>query len=59
MGDLSLTGLYVPLVTPFTSGGELAADCLERLANTVIDEGAAGVVALGTTGECAGNARRH
>jgi 4-hydroxy-tetrahydrodipicolinate synthase len=51
MGDLSLTGLYVPLVTPFTSGGELAADCLERLANTVIDEGAAGVVALGTTGE--------
>ena len=51
MDDLSLTGLYVPLVTPFTSGGELAADCLERLANTVIDEGAAGVVALGTTGE--------
>jgi 4-hydroxy-tetrahydrodipicolinate synthase len=51
MDDLSLAGLYVPLVTPFTSGGELAAECLERLANTVIDEGAAGVVALGTTGE--------
>jgi 4-hydroxy-tetrahydrodipicolinate synthase len=51
MDDLSLAGLYVPLVTPFTSGGELATEGLERLANTVIDEGAAGVVALGTTGE--------
>jgi 4-hydroxy-tetrahydrodipicolinate synthase len=51
MDDLNLAGLYVPLVTPFTSDGELAAECLERLAHTVIDEGAAGVVALGTTGE--------
>jgi len=51
MDDLELAGLYVPLVTPFTSDGDLAPECLERLAHTVIDEGAAGVVALGTTGE--------
>jgi len=49
--DLTLAGLYVPLVTPFTEDGALAADALERLAHAVIDDGAAGVVALGTTGE--------
>src|SRR5580693_8788987 len=51
MDDLNLAGLYVPLVTPFTPNGDLAPECLERIAHTVIDEGAAGVVALGTTGE--------
>jgi 4-hydroxy-tetrahydrodipicolinate synthase len=51
MDDLKLAGLYVPLVTPFTADGELAPQCLERVAHTVIDEGAAGMVALGTTGE--------
>jgi 4-hydroxy-tetrahydrodipicolinate synthase len=51
MDDLSLAGLYVPLVTPFTADGDLAPDCLERVAHSVIDEGAAGLVALGTTGE--------
>jgi 4-hydroxy-tetrahydrodipicolinate synthase len=51
MDDLNLAGLYVPLVTPFTADGELAPQSLERLAHTVIDEGAAGVVVLGTTGE--------
>ncbi|MFC0106260.1 4-hydroxy-tetrahydrodipicolinate synthase [Kibdelosporangium aridum] len=45
------TGLFVPLVTPFTASDELAADALEALAHNVIDEGAAGIVALGTTGE--------
>jgi 4-hydroxy-tetrahydrodipicolinate synthase len=49
--DLTLAGLYVPLVTPFTAGGELAADALEALAHDVINDGAAGLVALGTTGE--------
>ncbi|GAA4481844.1 4-hydroxy-tetrahydrodipicolinate synthase [Rhodococcus olei] len=48
---LHLTGIHVPLVTPFTDSGELAATHLERLAHTVIDEGAAGIVALGTTAE--------
>jgi 4-hydroxy-tetrahydrodipicolinate synthase len=51
MDDLNLAGLYVPLVTPFTPDGALAPECLERLAHSVIDEGAAGMVALGTTGE--------
>jgi 4-hydroxy-tetrahydrodipicolinate synthase len=51
MDDLTLSGLYVPLVSPFTADGELAADALEGLAHAVLDEGAAGVVALGTTGE--------
>jgi 4-hydroxy-tetrahydrodipicolinate synthase len=48
---LTLAGLYVPLVTPFTADGQVAADALETLAHQVIDEGAAGLVALGTTGE--------
>jgi 4-hydroxy-tetrahydrodipicolinate synthase len=46
-----LRGLFVPLVTPFTTDGEVAVGALERLAHTVLDEGAAGLVALGTTGE--------
>jgi 4-hydroxy-tetrahydrodipicolinate synthase len=49
--ELSLRGLYVPLITPFTDEGELAPDVLERLAHEVLDSGAAGLVALGTTGE--------
>jgi 4-hydroxy-tetrahydrodipicolinate synthase len=50
----SLRGLYVPLITPFTDDGDLALealDALEKLARDVIDSGAAGLVALGTTGE--------
>jgi 4-hydroxy-tetrahydrodipicolinate synthase len=46
-----LTGLFVPLVTPFTDDGDLAAGALEKLAHAAIDAGAAGLVALGTTGE--------
>ncbi|MBF6333741.1 4-hydroxy-tetrahydrodipicolinate synthase [Nocardia transvalensis] len=48
---MPLTGLFVPLITPFTSAGELATDALEALAHEVLDAGAAGLVALGTTGE--------
>lgn len=48
-----LAGLFVPLITPFTAGGELAADALERLAHRVLSEGATGIVALGTTAEAA------
>ncbi|WP_248966006.1 4-hydroxy-tetrahydrodipicolinate synthase [Sphaerisporangium perillae] len=47
----AFAGLYVPLVTPFTDDGKLAPEALEGLAHSVIDGGAAGVVALGTTGE--------
>jgi 4-hydroxy-tetrahydrodipicolinate synthase len=49
--EVSLQGLYVSLITPFTEEGDLAPDVLEKLAHAVIDDGAAGLVALGTTGE--------
>ncbi|WP_329080159.1 MULTISPECIES: 4-hydroxy-tetrahydrodipicolinate synthase [unclassified Streptosporangium] len=48
-----LTGLFVPLITPFTADGDLAAEALEGLAHSVLDDGAAGIVALGTTAESA------
>ncbi|MFE2928244.1 dihydrodipicolinate synthase family protein [Streptomyces goshikiensis] len=50
---LSLRGIHVPLVTPFTAAGEIAAEALEVLAHEVLDAGAAGIVALGTTAETA------
>jgi 4-hydroxy-tetrahydrodipicolinate synthase len=49
----TLAGLFIPLITPFTPEGDLAEDALERLAHRVLDDGAAGIVALGTTGEAA------
>ena len=48
---MTLSGLYVPLITPFASDGSVALAALERLAHDVLDGGASGVVALGTTGE--------
>jgi len=45
------TGLFVPLITPFTSHGELDPVALEALAHRVLDAGATGLVALGTTAE--------
>jgi 4-hydroxy-tetrahydrodipicolinate synthase len=48
-----LAGLFIPLITPFTSAGDIAADALERLAHRVLDDGATGIVALGTTAEAA------
>ncbi|MEV4412005.1 dihydrodipicolinate synthase family protein [Catellatospora sp. NPDC049609] len=47
----TLHGLWIPLVTPFGRGGAPALDALERLARESLDEGATGLVALGTTGE--------
>lgn len=49
----SLHGIHVPLVTPFTRSGEVAAEALEALAHEVLDAGAAGIAALGTTAETA------
>jgi 4-hydroxy-tetrahydrodipicolinate synthase len=49
--DFRPAGLYTPLVTPFTEDDRVDLDALERLAAAVIDEGAAGIVALATTGE--------
>ena len=48
-----LAGLFIPLITPFTAGGDLAEAALERLAHRVLDDGATGIVALGTTAEAA------
>jgi 4-hydroxy-tetrahydrodipicolinate synthase len=48
-----LAGLFIPLITPFTAAGDIAADALERLAHRVLDDGATGIVALGTTAEAA------
>ncbi|WP_327026106.1 dihydrodipicolinate synthase family protein [Micromonospora sp. NBC_01739] len=45
------TGLYVPLITPFDTRGEVDQEALTRLADQVLAEGAEGLVALGTTGE--------
>ena len=47
----SLHGILVPLITPFGADGQVAAGALETLAGEVLDAGAAGIVALGTTGE--------
>jgi 4-hydroxy-tetrahydrodipicolinate synthase len=51
VAELRLRGVYVPLVTPFDERGDVALDVLERLADDVLSAGAAGVVALATTGE--------
>jgi 4-hydroxy-tetrahydrodipicolinate synthase len=49
--DASLRGLYVPVITPFAADGSVAIDALRRLCHEYLDAGAAGIVALGTTGE--------
>ncbi|MFG2821325.1 dihydrodipicolinate synthase family protein [Kitasatospora sp. NPDC048365] len=48
---MELQGIHVPLVTPFAADGSVALDALERLAHDALAAGAAGLVALGTTGE--------
>ncbi len=48
---MDLTGVYVPLITPFDPRGVVALPALEALARQVLDEGASGIVALGTTAE--------
>lgn len=47
----AFTGVYVPLVTPFDAEGAVDVGALERLARDVLDAGASGLVALGTTAE--------
>lgn len=51
VAELHLRGVYVPLVTPFDRRGDVDLDALERLTDEVLSAGAAGVVALATTGE--------
>ena len=49
--DANLRGVYIPIITPFADDGSVAIDALERLCHEYLDAGAAGIVALGTTGE--------
>ncbi|MBS4099633.1 4-hydroxy-tetrahydrodipicolinate synthase [Tsukamurella paurometabola] len=48
---MQLTGLHVPLVTPFAADGTVDLGSLERLAHETLAAGADGLLALGTTGE--------
>ena len=48
---MTISGLYVPLITPFDESGGVALDCLAALAHEVLDDGATGLVALGTSAE--------
>jgi 4-hydroxy-tetrahydrodipicolinate synthase len=45
------SGVLVPLVTPFAAGGAVDLEALRELAERVLGAGAAGIVALATTGE--------
>ncbi len=51
--DLDLHGVWVPLITPFAADGSVDVKAVERLCHEYLDAGAAGIVALGTTGESA------
>lgn len=51
--ELDLRGVWVPLVTPFDASGAVDIAAVERLCGEYLDAGAAGIVALGTTGEVA------
>jgi 4-hydroxy-tetrahydrodipicolinate synthase len=48
---VSIAGLYLPLITPYDPRGAVDLEALERLAGDLIDGGATGLVALGSTGE--------
>lgn len=50
---MTIHGLHASLVTPFTASGDVDAKSLERLSRHCLDQGAGGLVALGTTGEAA------
>jgi 4-hydroxy-tetrahydrodipicolinate synthase len=51
VAEVHLRGVYVPVVTPFDRHGRVDLAALERLIDQVLTAGAAGVVALATTGE--------
>lgn len=46
-----LSGVFVPVVTPFGADGRVELDDLAGLCSEALRAGAAGIVALGTTGE--------
>ncbi|NUR73004.1 MAG: 4-hydroxy-tetrahydrodipicolinate synthase [Hamadaea sp.] len=48
---MTLSGLFVPMITPFDHDAAVDLSGLQKLATQVIDDGATGLVALGTTAE--------
>ena len=40
--SVDLRGLWVPIVTPFTTDDEIGGDALARLAGRLLDDGAVG-----------------
>lgn len=50
-GNLDLRGLWVPIVTPFGPDGGIDEASLRQLGTRLLEDGAVGLVALGTTGE--------
>ena len=48
---VDLRGLWVPIITPFTADDSIDVDALARLAGRLLDDGASGLVLLGTTSE--------
>jgi 4-hydroxy-tetrahydrodipicolinate synthase len=48
---MRLTGVFVPLITPFDTSGVVALSTVEHLAHELLDDGVTGLVALGTTAE--------
>lgn len=48
---MTFTGVHVPLITPFDADGDVDLPGLRALARRILGDGAAGLVALGTTGE--------
>ena len=48
---MDISGLIVPIVTPFNADNQIDVSALEQLLEHFIAEGVQGVVACGTTGE--------
>lgn len=48
---MELTGVYVPVITPFDESGRVDPVRLEAVIGSLIDAGVHGIVACGTTGE--------
>ena len=48
---MKFEGSYVALITPFKSNGEVDEDKIRELVNYHIENGTAGIVPCGTTGE--------
>jgi 4-hydroxy-tetrahydrodipicolinate synthase len=48
---MKIEGVYVPVVTPFDTKGEIHYDNLTKVIERCLDAGVAGIVSCGTTGE--------